>query len=57
MELGRELLAIWGYDRVDDIIWVKTNQLQRLIRTGRTGEDLVGSFYCGNLGHDVGPGG
>ena len=37
VELGRELLRIWGYERVDDIIWVKTNQLQRLIRTGRTG--------------------
>ena len=25
------------YDRVDELIWVKTNQLQRIIRTGRTG--------------------
>ena len=37
MELGRECLEIWGYKRVDELIWVKTNQLQRLIRTGRTG--------------------
>ena len=37
MELGRELLDLWGYQRVDELIWVKTNQLQRLIRTGRTG--------------------
>lgn len=40
MELGRECLQIWGYKRVDELIWVKTNQLQRLIRTGRTGHWL-----------------
>lgn len=40
MELGRECLKIWGYTRVDELIWVKTNQLQRLIRTGRTGHWL-----------------
>jgi len=40
MELGRECLDIWGYQRVDELIWVKTNQLQRLIRTGRTGHWL-----------------
>ena len=40
MELGRECLALWGYKRVDELIWVKTNQLQRLIRTGRTGHWL-----------------
>jgi mRNA (2'-O-methyladenosine-N6-)-methyltransferase len=40
MELGRELLELWGYERVEEIIWVKTNQLQRLIRTGRTGHWL-----------------
>ena len=40
MELGRECLDIWGYKRVDELIWVKTNQLQRLIRTGRTGHWL-----------------
>ncbi|XP_050293164.1 N6-adenosine-methyltransferase subunit METTL3 isoform X2 [Anthonomus grandis grandis] len=33
MELGRECLKLWGYERVDEIIWVKTNQLQRIIRT------------------------
>ena len=27
MELGRECLKLWGYERVDEIIWVKTNQL------------------------------
>ncbi|KAJ3048510.1 N6-adenosine-methyltransferase subunit mettl3 [Rhizophlyctis rosea] len=37
MELGRDCMAIWGYKRVDELVWVKTMQLQRLIRTGRTG--------------------
>jgi N6-adenosine-specific RNA methylase IME4 len=37
LELGRELLANWGYQRVDELIWVKTNSLQRLIRTGGWG--------------------
>ncbi|GLC36905.1 hypothetical protein PLESTB_000179800 [Pleodorina starrii] len=40
MELARECMAKWGYKRVDELIWVKTNQLQRLIRTGRTGHWL-----------------
>ncbi|CAG8543960.1 9735_t:CDS:10, partial [Scutellospora calospora] len=40
MELGRECLNIWGYDRADELVWIKTNQLQRLIRTGRTGHWL-----------------
>ncbi|XP_074598861.1 methyltransferase like 3 [Brevipalpus obovatus] len=47
MELGRECLELWGYDRVDEIIWVKTNQLQRIIRTGRTGHWLNhGKEHC-----------
>ncbi|CAH8641101.1 unnamed protein product [Dicrocoelium dendriticum] len=47
MELGRECLRLWGYKRVDEIIWVKTNQLQRLIRTGRTGHWLNhGKEHC-----------
>ena len=29
MELGRECLKLWGYERVDEIIWVKTNQVNR----------------------------
>jgi len=37
MELARECFRIWGYTRIEEIIWVKTNQLQRIIRTGRTG--------------------
>jgi mRNA (2'-O-methyladenosine-N6-)-methyltransferase len=40
MELARELLSVWGYVRVDELVWLKTNQLQRLIRTGRTGHWL-----------------
>ncbi|KAL3654054.1 hypothetical protein CASFOL_003735 [Castilleja foliolosa] len=40
MELGRECLELWGYKRVEEIIWVKTNQLERIIRTGRTGHWL-----------------
>ena len=40
MELGRELLAHWGYTRIDELIWVKVGQTQRLIRTGRTGHHL-----------------
>ncbi|KAH9943116.1 MT-A70-domain-containing protein [Epithele typhae] len=40
MEVGRECLRFWGYTRVDEVVWVKTNQLQRVIRTGRTGHWL-----------------
>ncbi|CAK6952961.1 N6-adenosine-methyltransferase subunit METTL3 [Scomber scombrus] len=47
MELGRECLSLWGYERCDEIIWVKTNQLQRIIRTGRTGHWLNhGKEHC-----------
>ena len=40
MELGRELLSLWGYRRIDEIVWVKVNQLGGLVRTGRTGHWL-----------------
>ncbi|KAI0637872.1 MT-A70-domain-containing protein [Trametes polyzona] len=40
MEVGRECMRHWGYTRVDEVVWVKTNQLQRVIRTGRTGHWL-----------------
>jgi len=47
MELGRDCLSVWGYERVDELIWVKTNQLQRLIRTGRTGHWINhGKEHC-----------
>ena len=36
-----------SYERVDELIWVKTNQLQRLIRTGRTGHWINhGKEHC-----------
>ena len=40
MELGRECLELWGYKKIEEIVWIKTNQLQRIIRTGRTGHWL-----------------
>ncbi|ORM41073.1 N6-adenosine-methyltransferase 70 kDa subunit [Babesia sp. Xinjiang] len=40
LEVGRECMEIWGYRQLDEIVWVKTNQLQRIIRTGRTGHWL-----------------
>ncbi|KAG7553589.1 hypothetical protein FFLO_03021 [Filobasidium floriforme] len=40
MELARELFALWGYRRVDEVVWVKTGQLGGLVRTGRTGHWL-----------------
>ena len=33
-------LELWGYKRVEELIWVKTNQLQKVIRTGLTGHWL-----------------
>jgi mRNA (2'-O-methyladenosine-N6-)-methyltransferase len=39
-ELARECLEHWGYERKEELVWIKTNQLQRLIRTGRTGHWL-----------------
>lgn len=40
MEHARECLKRWHYRLVDELIWVKTNQLMRIIRTGRTGHWL-----------------
>ena len=28
MEVGRECLRVWGYTRVDEVVWVKTNQVR-----------------------------
>ena len=39
-ELARKCLEIWGYKRKEELVWIKNNQLQRLIRTGRTGHWL-----------------
>lgn len=41
------IFLLCSYERVDEIIWVKTNQLQRIIRTGRTGHWLNhGKEHC-----------
>lgn len=40
-------LCCCRYERVDELIWVKSNQLQRIIRTGRTGHWLNhGKEHC-----------
>lgn len=39
-DVGREILKLNGYHRLEDIVWVKTNHIQKLIRTGRTGHHL-----------------
>jgi len=44
MELARELFALWGYRRIDEVVWVKTGQLGGLVRTGRTGHWLKQVF-------------
>ncbi|SMN18504.1 similar to Saccharomyces cerevisiae YGL192W IME4 Probable mRNA N6-adenosine methyltransferase required for entry into meiosis [Maudiozyma saulgeensis] len=40
IELGKESLAKWGYKVINEISWIKTNQLGRTIVTGRTGHWL-----------------
>jgi len=40
MEVGRECLQIWGYKRVEEIVWIKINNTQKIIRAGRTGHWL-----------------
>ncbi len=40
MELARELFKLWGYRRVEEIVWVKVGQLGGLVKTGRTGHWL-----------------
>jgi len=37
IELGHECLALWGYTYVQELVWIKTNQLNEIIRGGRTG--------------------
>lgn len=36
-DAGRECLAAWGYRLVEEIIWVKIDQLQRVAAAGHTG--------------------
>ena len=40
IELGLECLDKWGYTVVEELVWLKVNQLGRLIRTGMTGHWL-----------------
>lgn len=40
IELGKESLNNWGYEVINEISWIKTNQLGRTIVTGRTGHWL-----------------
>lgn len=39
---ARRCLATWGYRNIEELIWVKVNQLQRPVVSGRTGHWL---FY------------
>ncbi|CCH61583.1 hypothetical protein TBLA_0F00390 [Henningerozyma blattae CBS 6284] len=40
IELGKESLVNWGYKVINEMAWIKTNQLGRTIVTGRTGHWL-----------------
>ncbi|EJS43802.1 ime4p [Saccharomyces arboricola H-6] len=40
IELGKESLNNWGYKVINEVSWIKTNQLGRTIVTGRTGHWL-----------------
>lgn len=40
MDLGRRCIKKWGYEIAAEVIWVKTNQLNKTIVTGRTGHWL-----------------
>ena len=40
LELGRECLSEWGYKQVDELVWVKINPNNKIVRTGRTGHWL-----------------
>lgn len=40
LEFGRKCLEKWGYTHIEELIWLKTNQLCRTICTGRTGHWL-----------------
>ena len=34
MEVGRECMRVWGYTRVDELIWVKINQVTTVVTQG-----------------------
>merc|ERR1712217_869476 len=40
METARKCMQKWGFECQEEVLWIKTNQLQRIIRTGRTGHWL-----------------
>ncbi|KAI9875133.1 MAG: hypothetical protein M1830_008836 [Pleopsidium flavum] len=40
MDLGRRCIKKWGYEITAEVVWVKTNQLNKTIVTGRTGHWL-----------------
>lgn len=40
LDLGRRCIRKWGYEIVGEVIWVKMNQLNKTIVTGRTGHWL-----------------
>lgn len=37
LDSGRRCLQAWGYREVGEVIWCKVDQLNRLLKTGRTG--------------------
>jgi len=37
LEVARECMQLWGYEYVDEIVWVKTNMIGGTVRSGRTG--------------------
>ena len=40
IEMGYLCLEKWGYTVIEELVWVKVNQLGRIIRTGMTGHWL-----------------
>ena len=40
MEVGRECMRVWGYTRVDEVVWVKTNQVYTLFLPREPNADL-----------------
>ena len=56
METARRCMTRWGFECQEEVLWIKTNQLQRIIRTGRTGHWLNHSKeHClvGVKGNDI----
>ena len=37
LDVARDCIRTWGYEYVDDVVWVKTNQIGGTVRSGRTG--------------------